>query len=60
MKKIILELDDCYKSVMSITPLYQDDEGVLNLLPRGIDLRKGNHVIFNADGTMIQDSIEEL
>lgn len=60
MKKILLEFDDSYSSVMSITALRHDKDGVLNLQTYGVDLRDGDHVVFDDNGCKKQDFLEEL
>ena len=54
MKKILLEFDDSYVLSMSITVLRLDKDGVLNLQAYGVDLRDGDHVVFDDNGCMKQ------
>ena len=64
MKKIILEIDDKYDDVLSITYMGLKSANnpwgcELDVSSKCVDLRNGNHIVIDADSNMKQDFIEE-
>lgn len=63
MKRIILEIDDKYDDVISLTYMGLNNADnpwgcVLDVSSKCVDLREGNHIIIDADGSMKQDFLE--
>ena len=64
MKKVILEIDDKYDDVLSITYMGLNSAPnpwgcELSVSSKCVDLRNGNHIVIDADSNMKQDFIEE-
>jgi len=64
MKKIILEVDEKYADVLSITLIGSYRNGYtqygVNVASRALDIRSVNHIVCDDEGKLKEDYIEEL
>lgn len=64
MKRILLEIDDKYDDVISLTYMGLNSANnpwgcELDVASKCVDLRDGNHIIIDAENNMKQDFLEE-